>query len=269
MGRHIFLRDAIAAHGDGIEEDAPRAVRRGAGGETAVDLLNEIGHALDRLSGGNVFLQNFESRLFIVNEDDFGGLAGAQRYGLLGVRQHIRLRHGFLTHDIDTGRNGRERCGAIRPSRNGGGITPCDRFYREHRTRDRLTAHGVALDDLHIGLFVVDRRDGVFAVTFGNIYINAFGRRINTEAVRCGGLDKAPKAGRGILNIDLALRIGDVAADDLAVEIDAETCTGEASCGTASSLFQHDLARATRWLLRLVRRWLARYELARSIVVKE
>ena len=100
IGRHIFLRDAIAAHGDGIEEDAPRAVRRGAGGVAAVDLLNEIGHALDRLSGGNVFLQNFESRLFIVNEDDFGGLAGAQRYGLLGVRHYIRLRHGFLPDDI-------------------------------------------------------------------------------------------------------------------------------------------------------------------------
>ena len=89
MTGNIDLRDLVATHGDGIEEDAPRAVRRGTGGVAAVDLFNEISDALDRLSGGNIFLQNFESRLFIVNEDDFGGLAGAQRYGLLGVRHYI------------------------------------------------------------------------------------------------------------------------------------------------------------------------------------
>ena len=100
IGRHIFLRDAIAAHGDGIEEDAPRAVRRGAGGVAAVDLLNEIGDALDRLSGGNIFLQNFQTGLFVVHKGDLGGFAGAERHGLLRVRHHIRLWHRFLPDDI-------------------------------------------------------------------------------------------------------------------------------------------------------------------------
>ena len=83
-------------------------------------------------------------------------------------------------------------------------------------------------------------------ITLGNIYIDAFGRGIDAVTVRCGGLDKAPKAGRGVLNIDLTLCIGDVAADDLPVEIDAETCTGETGCGSTSSFFQHDLANASR-----------------------
>ena len=269
MTGDIDLRYFECANRNRVEENPPMVIGRGAGRKAAVDLLDAVGHTLDGLTIGNVLLDNFKTGLFIVNESDLGGFAGAQRHGLLGIGYDVRLGNGFLTHNIDTGRNGRERCGTVRPGRDGGGITPCDRFYREHRTRDRLTAHGVALDDLHIGLFVVDRRDGVFAVTFGNIYINAFGRRINTEAVRCGGLDKAPKAGRGILNIDLALRIGNVAADDLTVKVDAKTCTGETGCGPTGSFLQHDFARAARWLLRLVRRWLARYELARSIVVKE
>ena len=83
-------------------------------------------------------------------------------------------------------------------------------------------------------------------ITFGNIYINTFGRGINTEAVRCSGFHEAPKTGGGVLNIDLALRIGDVAADNLPVEIDAETCTGETGCGSTSSFFQRDFARASR-----------------------
>lgn len=61
-------------------------------------------------------------------------------------------------------------------------------------------------------------------------------------------LDKDIKRlkGSGVLNIDLTLCIGDVAADDLPVEIDAETCTGETGCGSTSSFFQHDLANACR-----------------------
>ena len=106
MGRHIFLRDAIAAHGDGSEKDAPRAVRGGAGRKAAVDLLDAVGHALDGLSVGDVLLDNFKTRLFVVNEDDFGGLAGAQRHRLLCIAHDVRLWYGFLAHDIDTGRNG-------------------------------------------------------------------------------------------------------------------------------------------------------------------
>jgi len=59
------------------------------------------------------------------------------------------------------------------------------------------------------------------------------------------------------------------AAGDLTVKVEAKPGTGETGCGPTGSFLQHDFARAARWLLRLVRRWLARYELARSIVVKE
>ena len=209
----------------------------GAGGKAAVDLLDAVGHALDRLSVGDVLLDNFKTGLFIVNESDLGGFAGAQRHGLLGIGYDVRLGNGFLTHNIDTGRNGRERCGTVRASRDGGGIIAGDGLHREHCADDGLAAHGVALDDLHIGLFVVDRRNSVFAVTLSYIYVHALRRGINTVTVRCGGLDKAPKAGGGVLNIDLTLRIGNVAADDLPVEIDAETCTGETGCGSTGSFF--------------------------------
>ena len=269
MGRHIFLRDAIAAHGDGIEEDAPCAVCGGAGRKAAVDLLDTVGHALDGLTIGDVLLDNFKTGLFIVNESDLGGFAGAQRHGLLRIAHDVRLGHGFFAHNIDTGRNGRERCGTVRASRDGGGIAAGNRLHRKYRAGNRFAAHGVALDDLHIGLFVVDRRNSVFAVTLSYIYVHALRRGINTVSGRGRRFNKSPKAGRGVLNIDLTLRIGNVAADDLSVEIDAETCTGETGCGTAGSFLQRDLACAARRLLGLVRRRLARHELARSIVVKE
>ena len=100
IGRHILLRDAIAAHGDGSEEDAPRAVRRGAGGKAAVDLLNEISDAFDRLPVGNVFLQNFQTGLLVILKAHLRGFAGSECYGLLRIAHNIRLRHGFLPDDI-------------------------------------------------------------------------------------------------------------------------------------------------------------------------
>ena len=245
MVGNIDLRDLVAAHRDALKENAPMVIRGSAGGEAAIDLLDAVGHALDGFSGGDIFLQNFESRLFIVNEDDFGGLAGTQRHGLLGIGYDVRLGNGFLTHNIDTGRNGRERCGTVRPGRDGGRIAAGNGLNGKHRAGNRFAAHGIALDDLHIGLFVVDRRNSVFAVTLSYIYVHALRCGIDTVTVRCGGLDEAPKAGGGILNIDLALRIGDVAADDLAIEIDTETSTGKAGCGSTGSFLQHDLARAS------------------------
>ena len=269
MGRHIFLRDAIAAHGDGIEEDAPCAVCGGAGGVAAVDLLDTVGHALDRLPGGNVFLQNFQTGLLVILKAHLAGFTGSERYGLLRIAHNVRLGNGFLTHDIDACGKCRKRCGAIRTCGDGCGIAAGHGFDGQHRAGDRRTGLRIGLGDLHIGLFVVDRRNGVFAVTLSYIYVHALRCGINTEAVRCGGLDKAPKAGGGILNIDLALRIGDVAADDLTVKVDAETGTGETGCGPTGGFSQHDLARAARRLLGLVGRRLARHELARSIVVEE
>ena len=217
MVGNIDLRHFECADRDGVEEDAAMVIGGGAGGEAAVDLLDAVGHALDRLSVGDVLLDNFKTGLFIVNESDLGGFAGAQRHGLLGIGYDVRLGNGFLTHNIDTGRNGRERCGTVCPGRDGGGIAAGNRLNGKDRASDGLAAHGVALDDLHIGLFVVDRRNSVFAVTLSYIYVHALRRGIDTVTVRCGGLDKAPKAGSGVLNIDLTLCIGDVAADDLPV----------------------------------------------------
>ena len=192
MGRHIFLRDAIAAHGDGSEEDAPRAVRGGAGGKAAVDLLNAVGHALDRLSVGDVLLDNFKTGLFIVNESDLGGFAGAQRHGLLGIGYDVRLGNGFLTHNIDTGRNGRERCGAVRPGRDGGGIAAGNGLNGKHRAGNRFAAHGVPLGNLHIGQFVVFGSHGVLLVTIGRVNIDAVGSGSQGVALRGLHLHERP-----------------------------------------------------------------------------
>ena len=100
IGRYILLRDAIAAHEDIRQEDPTRAVCGGAGGKAAVDLLNEISDAFDRLPVGNVFLQNFQTGLLVILKAHLRGFAGSERYGLLGVRHYIRLRHGFLPDDI-------------------------------------------------------------------------------------------------------------------------------------------------------------------------
>ena len=120
MVGNIDLRDLVAAHRDALKENAPMVIRGSAGGETAIDLLDAVGHALDRLSVGDVFLDDLKTRLFIVHKGDLAGLAGTQRHGLLGIGYDVRLGNGFLTHNIDTGRNGRERCGTVRASRDGG-----------------------------------------------------------------------------------------------------------------------------------------------------
>ena len=246
MTGNIDLRDLECADRDRVEENAAMVIGGGAGGKAAVDLLDTESDALDRFPVGNVLLDNFKTGLFVVHKGDLGDFSGAQRHGLLRIAHDVRLRYGFLTHNIDTGRNGRERCGTVRASRDGGGIIAGDGLHREHCADDGLAAHGVALDDLHIGLFVVDRRNSVFAVTLSYIYVHALRRGIDTVTVRCSGFHEAPKAGGGVLNIDLTLRIGNVAADDLPVEIDAETCTGETGCGSTGSFFQYDLANACR-----------------------
>ena len=73
----------------------------GAGGKAAVDLLDTVGHALNGFTVDDVFLDDLKTRLFVVNEDDFGGLAGAQRHSLLGIGYDVRLGNGFLTHHIN------------------------------------------------------------------------------------------------------------------------------------------------------------------------
>ena len=120
MAGNIDLRYFECANRNRVEENPPMVIGRGAGRKAAVDLLDTVGHALDGLTIGDVLLDNFKTGLFIVNESDLGGFAGAQRHGLLGIGYDVRLGNGFLMHNIDTGRNGRERCGTVRPGRDGG-----------------------------------------------------------------------------------------------------------------------------------------------------
>ena len=123
---NIGLRHPIGANGDRIEEDTSVTVGGGRGGVAAVDLLDAVGHALNGFPIGNVLLDDLKARLFVVHKSDFPRLAGAQCHGLLRIAHDVRLRNGFFPHHIDTGRNGRERCGAVRPGRDGRGETACD-----------------------------------------------------------------------------------------------------------------------------------------------
>lgn len=63
MVGNIDLRDLVAAHRDALKENAAMVIGGGAGGEVAVDLLDAVGHALDRLSVGDVLLDNFKTGL--------------------------------------------------------------------------------------------------------------------------------------------------------------------------------------------------------------
>ena len=194
MVGNIDLRDLVAAHRDALKENPPMVIGGGAGGKAAVDLLDAVGHALDGLTIGDVLLDNFKTGLFIVNESDLGGFAGAQRHGLLGIGYDVRLGNGFLTHNIDTGRNGRERCGTVRPGRDGGGIAAGDGLNGEHRAGNRFAAHGVPLGDLHIGQCVIFGSDRVLLVAICGIHIDADGGRIGAVPGRSLRFYEAPQA---------------------------------------------------------------------------
>ena len=197
----------------------------GAGRKAAVDLLDAVGHALDGLTIGDVLLDNFKTGLFIVNESDLGGFAGAQRHGLLGIGYDVRLGNGFLTHNIDTGRNGRERCGTVRPGRDGGGIAAGDGLHREHCAGNRFAAHGVPLGDLHIGQCVIFGSDRVLLVAVGGIDIDADGRRVGAVALRGLGFHEGPQALGDILDLNDSAILGHIAADDLTVPINQKAGT--------------------------------------------
>ena len=246
MVGNIDLRYFECANRNRVEENPPMVIGRGAGRKAAVNLLDTVGHALDRLPGGDVFLQNFQTGLLVILKAHLRGFAGSERYGLLRIAHDVRLWYGFLAHDIDTGRNGRERCGTVRASRDGGGITSGNGLNGQHRAEDRRTGLCIGLDDLHVGLFIVDCRDGVFAVTLSYIYVHALRCGINTVSGRGRRFNKSPKAGGGVLNMNLTISVRHVAADDLPVEIDAETCAGKTGCGSTGSFLQHDFARASR-----------------------
>ena len=269
MGRHIFLRDAIAAHGDGIEEDAPRAVRGRAGGVAAVDLFNEIGDTFDGFSGGDVFLQNLQTGLLVILKAHLAGFTGTQRYGLLGVRQHIRLRHGFLPHHIDACGKCRKRCGAICTCGDGCGIAAGHRFDGQHRAGDRRTGLRIGLDDLHAGQFIVCSGDGILLVSIGRIHIDADRGGVCTVPCRRFGFHEGPQSFGDVLYLDHTAVFGHIAADDLPVAVNQEAGAIQPAGSTSCDLFQRDvrISRGRRGLIRLRR--VIYHQLAGRIVIEE
>ena len=269
MGRHIFLRDLVAAHRDIRQEDAPCAVRRGAGGEIAIDLLNEIGDALDRLPGGDVFLQNFQAGLLVILKAHLAGFAGAERHGLLGVRHHIRLRHGFLPDDIDISGDVWKRCGAICTCGDGGGIAAGHGFDGQHRAGDRRAGLCIGLDDLHAGQFIVCSGDGILLVSIGRIHIDADRGGVCTIPCRRFAFHEGPQSLGDVLYLDHTAIFGHIAADDLPVAINQEAGAIQPAGSTSCDFFQRDvrISRGRRGLIRL--RCVIYHQLAGRIVIEE
>ena len=266
MTGDIDLRYFECANRNRVEENPPMVIGGGAGGKAAVDLLDAVGHALDRLSVGDVLLDNFKTGLFIVNESDLGGFAGAQRHGLLGIGYDVRLGNGFLTHNIDTGRNGRERCGTVRPGRDGGGIAAGNGLNGKHRAGDRFAAHGVPLGDLHIGQCVIFGSDRVLLVAVGGIDIDADGRRVGAVALRGLGFHEGPQALGDILDLNDSAILGHIAADDLTVAVNIKFCAIQTTGRSCGNLPQRNISVPSRRLSRL--RCIGD-EFSRRIIVKE
>ena len=266
MVGNIDLRYFECANRNRVEENPPMVIGRGAGRKAAVDLLDTVGHALDGLTIGDVLLDNFKTGLFIVNESDLGGFSGAQRHGLLGIGYDVRLGNGFLTHNIDTGRNGRERCGAVRPGRDGGGIAAGDGLNGKHRAGNRLAAHGVPLGDLHIGQCVIFGSDRVLLVAIGGIDIDADGRRVGAEALRSLGFHEGPQALGDILDLNDSAILGHIAADDLTVAVNIKFCAIQTTGRSCGNLPQRNIS-VPSW--RLSRLGCIGDEFSRRIIVKE
>ena len=263
---NIDLRYFECANRNRVEENPPMVIGGGAGRKAAVDLLDAVGHALDRLTIGDVLLDNFKAGLFIVNESDLGGFAGAQRHGLLGIGYDVRLGNGFLTHNIDTGRNGRERCGAVRPGRDGGRIAAGNGLNGKHRAGNRFAAHGVPLGDLHIGQCVIFGSDRVLLVAIGGIDIDADGRRVGAEALRSLGFHEGPQALGDILDLNDSAILGHIAADDLTVAVNIKFCAIQTTGRSCGNLPQRNIS-VPSW--RLSRLRCIGDEFSRRIIVKE
>ena len=266
MVGNIDLRYFECANRNRVEENPPMVIGGGAGRKAAVDLLDAVGHALDRLSVGDVFLDDLKTRLFIVHKGDLAGLAGAQRHGLLGIGYDVRLGNGFLTHNIDTGRNGRERCGAVRPGRDGSGIAAGNGLNGKHRAGNRFAAHGIPLGDLHIGQCVIFGSDRVLLVTIGGIDIDADGRRVGAVALRGLGFHEGPQALGDILDLNDSAILGHIAADDLTVAVNIKFCAIQTTGRSCGNLPQRNIS-VPSW--RLSRLRCIGDEFSRRIIVKE
>ena len=237
MVGNIDLRYFECANRNRVEENPPMVIGRGAGRKAAVDLLDTESDALDRLSVGNVFLQNFKSGLFVVHKGDLGGFTGAQRHGLLRIAHNVRLWHRFFPYYINICRNGRERCGTVRAGSNGRGEVARDRLNGEHRPGNRLAAHGVALDDLHIGQCVIFCHNGILLVAISGIDIDAEGRGVRTEALRGLNLNKGPQAFCDILDFNDAAIHRHITTNDLTVAVDVKFSAVQAAGGAGGYLF--------------------------------
>ena len=237
MVGNIDLRDLVAAHRDALKENAPMVIRGSAGGETAIDLLDTVGHALDRLSVGNVFLQNFKSGLFVVHKGDLGGFTGAQRHGLLRIAHNVRLQHGFFPYYINICRNGREHCGTVRAGSNGRGEVARNRLNGKYCAGNGLATHRIALDDLHIGQCVIFCHNGILLVAISGIDIDAEGRGVRTEALRGLNLNKGPQAFCDILDFNDAAIHRHITTNDLTVAVDVKFSAVQAAGGAGGYLF--------------------------------
>ena len=192
MVGNIDLRYFECANRNRVEENPPMVIGRGAGRKAAVDLLDTESDALDRLSVGNVFLQNFKSGLFVVHKGDLGGFTGAQRHGLLRIAHNVRLWHGFFPYYINICRNGRERCGTVRAGSNGRGEVARNRLNGKYCAGNGLATHGIPLGDLHVGQLVVFGGHGVLLVTIGRVNIDAVGSGGQGVALRGLHLHERP-----------------------------------------------------------------------------
>ena len=216
------------------------------GGEAAVNLLDTVGHALNGFSIGDVLLDDLEPRLFIVHKGNFACLTGAQCHGLLRIGYDVRLGNGFLTHDIDTGRNGRERRRAICSGSNRGRITSGNGLNGKHRAGNGLTAHGIALDDLHIGQCIVLSRHSILLIAVSGIDIDADGRGNCAEALRGLRFDEGPQTLGGALDLDDTAITSHIAANDLTVVVDIKPCAIQAGSRAGRNFFQRNICIADR-----------------------
>ena len=268
MAGDIDLRHPIGANGNGVKENAPVTVGRTRGGEATIDLLDTVGHTLERLPIGNVLLDDLKPRLFVVNEGDLGGFTGAQRHGLLCIAHNVRLRNGFFPYHVNISGNGRGRRGTICAGSNGRGEVARDRLNGEHRTGNGFATHGIALDDLHVRQRVIFCHNGILLVAIGGIDIDADGRGVCTEALRGLDLHKGPQAFCDILDFNDAAIHRHITTNDLTVAVDIEFRTIQATGGAGGYLFQSNVSVTRRRLIRLIARSVGD-EFPRRVVIKE
>ena len=251
MAGDIDLRHLIGTSGNRIEEDTSVTVSGGRGGIAAVDLLDAVGYAFERLPIGNVLLDDLKARLFVVHKSDFARLARAQCHGLLRIAHDVRLRDRFFPHHIDISGDGREGGGTVRAGHNRSGITSGNRLNKKYCASNGLAAHGVALDDLHIRQRVVLGSHGVLLVSIGRVHIDADGRGVCTVPRGRFDFGKGPEALGNVFYLDDAAVFSHIAADNLTVTVDVEFCTVQPAGRSGSYLFQSNVSITRRRAIRI------------------